>query len=351
MGWGLKIGLFVLALIAADFGAWIIVVPIFAFLFIPPFLPKKKSSRDQNPKINSSGRRGMSVRKVLGGILVVLSVVAFLSGGTLSPIVFVVAGFAILFRPNFGSGLSSRVRPVKDSVVLRGRLVPFRWFAMAEVKVSTRDLQGALSGIEGRLLFIPAPAPRVFLIYSSTSLGRVGAEAEILGRLRTTARTLGALGVYLLPIDSEVAFELSKLGAKLTSRQIGGLLPFVSSADYGQLVVQAGRGYVKSFEVCEKDAQGKSDNSAFSELRGRPSGSVLLRELLQAATERLGAPQPDRYTAFLSSMAATAGETLGQRMTQAREGSDGQVVLVASLGSPQVELSKAQLRFLTNVYS
>ncbi|MDV3278020.1 MAG: hypothetical protein LYZ69_06075 [Nitrososphaerales archaeon] len=351
MGWGLKIGLFVFALVAIGFGAWIIAIPILAFLFIPPLLPKRKAPREQNQKVGSTGRRRMPGLKLLGGILVALSVVAFVSGGIFSPIVLVVAGFAILFRPNFGSGLSSRVKPVDDSVLLRGRFVPFRWFAVAEAKFATRDPEGALSGIDGKLLLLPAPTPRVLLIFSVASLRRGGAEKDILGCMKAAARTLGTLGVYLLPLNSEDAFELSKLGTKQTGQQVSGLRDFASSADYGPLMVEAGGGYVGRFEIYEWEAPGKGGNSAFSEPGRRLGDSLLLRNLLQAVMVRTGTPQPDRYTAFLSSMAATAGETLGQRMTQAAEGSDGQVVLVASVGSPQVEMSKAQLRFLTNVYS
>ncbi len=67
-------------------------------------------------------------------------------------------------------------------------------------------------------------------------------------------------------------------------------------------------------------------------------------------SQRVGSPQPDRYAAFLSSMAATEGETLGQRITQTAEGSKGGLVLVSSLSSPQVEMSRAQLRAVSMVY-
>jgi len=41
------------------------------------------------------------------------------------------------------------------------------------------------------------------------------------------------------------------------------------------------------------------------------------------------------YVEFLSSMAATEGETLGQRITQTVQASDNHLLLAASLGSPR----------------
>ena len=82
----------------------------------------------------------------------------------------------------------------------------------------------------------------------------------------------------------------------------------------------------------------------------RPGSSTTLRELLSAATQRTGTPKPDRYVEFLSSVAATEGETLGQRITQTVQASDSRLVLVASVGSPQVELSRAQLKAVTTIY-
>jgi len=49
-------------------------------------------------------------------------------------------------------------------------------------------------------------------------------------------------------------------------------------------------------------------------------------------------------------MAATQGEALGQRITEAVQGGREQVLLVASVGNPPVELSRAQLRAIAEIY-
>ena len=123
------------------------------------------------------------------------------------------------------------------------------------------------------------------------------------------------------------------------------------SSDYGALAVEAVHGFVAKFELYERSyGKGASGSSLLAKPNKRPGSSTTLRELLQAATQRIGTPKPDRYVEFLSSMAATEGETLGQRITQTVQASDNQLVLVASVGSPQVELSRAQLKAVTTIY-
>lgn len=352
MGWGLKIGLFFVALISAAFRAWIITIPLLAYLLLPPLLARRKGSsgfRGRDANAEPTTRGGLPVSKVLGSVLLVFSLVAIAARGTLSPIVLAFSGFLLLLGPKFGSQMSSRVRPVQDSMLLRGSILPFKWFALAEAKVSTRDPEGALSGVSERLLLLSVPAPRIFMVFSASSLGRKGAEEGILKRMQDAARGLGPLGIYLLPLDGAEALEVSRIeGARIS---VGGreVQQFLASANYAAVAVEAEGGFVTAMEFYGRNDDEKAC-SLLSPPRAKPRGSPMLRELLHATGQRMSAPQPDGYVTFLSSMAATEGETLGQRITQAVQGSDNQLLLVASLGSPQVELSRAQLRAVSWIY-
>lgn len=349
MGWVLKVGLFVLAVVAANFGAWIIAVPIVVYLILPLFWRKDRSTV-RDGKAGHAGKSRASLGKAVGVALLALSVVAFVSGGKLSPVVFAAAGFLALFRPGVLFWISFGVRPVDDSVLLRGRLFPFLWFALAEGKVSTRELGGALSGLRGRILLVSAPAPRILFVFSAVSLTRRGAEERLLGSMQNTVRALMPLGVYLLPLDQGAALEASRLGARVPKVPDDGLRQFISSADYGALMVEGLDGFVTRFEFYSRDGEGERPSPRLSQASRRPRAPILLREALQANWQRTGAPQPDRYTSFLSSIAATQGETLGQRMTQAAQGSEGGPLLVASLGGPEVQVSSAQLQAILRIY-
>ena len=61
--------------------------------------------------------------------------------------------------------------------------------------------------------------------------------------------------------------------------------------------------------------------------------------------------KPDAYTTFLASMFATEGETIGERVSEAGSAGDPHEVLVQSLGTPAVQMSRAQLRAINRVYS
>jgi hypothetical protein len=349
MGWGLKIGLFFVALIAADFGALIITIPILAFLFLPPILNRggggKRGRKEQSDK-----GRGYSLASVAGWLLVLLSGVAFVSGGSLSPIVFAVLGFALVFRSRLSLPASTSLAPVSASILMRHTLAPYRWTALAEAKISTRDLEGALSGVSERLFFTSDPKPRVFLVFSTSSFGRGKAEETLTKRIQTTARSLVPLGVYLLPLDSAEAADIATIHASRAEPPTENLRQHISTSDYGSLIVESRHGFVEKFDLYARSDPESKGNSILSPLKTLNTGQLTLRELLHEARNGLGAPHPDRYGAFLSSMAATEGEALGQRITETVESGQGQVLLVASVGNPPVELSRAQLQAVSRIY-
>ena len=128
------------------------------------------------------------------------------------------------------------------------------------------------------------------------------------------------------------------------------LLQALPSTDYGAISVEAGDGFVNRVSIYARSEGGGGGGSKTLLVAPRlGGGSLMVRELLQAAKQRNGWPQPDGFTAFLSSMAATQGESLGLRITETAEAGDG-VVLVKSLRGPAVRLTREQLRAITQVY-
>jgi len=79
----------------------------------------------------------------------------------------------------------------------------------------------------------------------------------------------------------------------------------------------------------------------------RTGGRLILREdELRPGINTLGTGADN----IAASMVATQGEALGQRITETVQGGQQQVLLVASVGNPPVELSRAQLRAVSRIY-
>jgi hypothetical protein len=349
MGLGMKVALLMFALVAAGLGAWIISLLIFGYLFLPPVFKKKRSRPGKDSVALADNSHSVGTTKIVGGLFLVLSFVAVLSGGTLSPIVLALAGSLLFFWPRIISKMPVRAKPVENSVLLRGRLFPFRWFALAEAKVSTRDIESALSGVSERILVIANPTPRILLVFSTNSFNPSSAEDHFMKRIQSVARALVSLGVYLLPLDSAEAAAVTELRSLRIEPPTDDLRQFISTTDCGAVAAEARHGFVASFELYTRPDQTEKSKSVLSGTRERSPDLLTLKEFLHEALQKTGAPHPDMYTAFLSSMAATEGETLGQRLTQT-EGQQGQVLLVASLSTPQVELTRAQLQAVAKVY-
>ncbi|HEV2226582.1 MAG TPA: hypothetical protein VGR56_07250 [Nitrososphaerales archaeon] len=348
MGWGMKVALLIFALVAVGFGAWIISMLIFAYLILSSVF-KKKREHGKNSGGQADSSHSVGTTKIVGGLFLVLGFVALFSGGTLSPVVLALVGFLLLFWPRIISRMPVRAKPVEDSVLLRGRPFLFRWFALAEAKISTRDIEGSLSGVNERLLVISNPTPRILLVFSTNAFSRGSAEGRLVKQVQSAARALVSLGVYLLPLDSAEAAAASELRSLRVALNSKDLHQVISTSNYGAAAVEARHGFVTSFELYTRPDQTQKAIPILSGANERSQGLFTLRELLHEALLKNGAPHPDNYTAFLSSMAATEGEILGQRLTQTG-GQNGGVLLVASLGTPQVELTRAQLQAVARIY-
>ena len=340
MGKLAKAALFMFALFAAALGAWIIAVPIFALIFVPPLLKGKKGT-------SSEGRGTKIWLDALGVTLVLLGVIAASVGGTFSPIVFIAGGAALILRRRLKIGFSSQTIPVENSILLRSRWNPFLWVGVAEAKVATRDIEGALSGVSERVLLLGGP-PRILLVFLTNSWRREGAEKEIIGRIRSEARALVPLGVYLLPLDSAEAVSVTKAHTEQVRIRKEGLQKMISVTDFGAAAYEGKHGFLSSFELYARPEGTKKETTLLSGIKDVPRERITVRDFIRDALQKVGAPHPDSYSAFLGGMAATEGETLGQRMTQTEN--RGQVLLVASAGGPPVGLTKAQLRAIAEIY-
>jgi hypothetical protein len=347
MGWMMKTGLFLFALFIAGLGAWIIAIPILVVLVMPPFFRGRRSKHAHGSESAKSGT-GLWLN-VIGASLVLLSLVAISSGGVFSPVVFFTAGMALLLRHRIRFHVAAQSSPVENSILLHSPLNPFRWYAVAEAKISTRDISNALSGVNTRLLLVSSSYPRILLVFSVSSFGRSGAESGLIEKVRSAAKALVPLGVYLLPLDSTEAAAATQLQSEQIELRGDDLRQSISVSDYGAVAVEPQHGFVRYFELYSRSDTALKPISILSGSKERSRGLLTVREFFQEALQKTGAPHPDRYTAFLSSMAATEGETLGQRITKTETG-QGQALLVASLGTPQVELMRAQLQAVAKVY-
>jgi hypothetical protein len=289
-----------------------------------------------------------SLLDAAGVFLLLLCLIALLSGGTFSPLVFFAGGAALLLRRRMRI-LASPPSPVKNSVLLRSRLNPFAWFMVSEAKASTRDIEGALSGLSEQIIITSNPTPTVLLASSTSSWSRRSAEANLVRRIRAVAKSLVPLGVYLLPLDSVEA------GAK-TSLRSEQILPRkrdqkyeAAFLDYGAVAIEGRQGFVNSFVAYTRPDSERKLRSLLVSGKEKQAGNLTVREVVQDAIKKIGTPRPDEFTAFLGAMAATEGETLGHRVIQL-EGQGPQALTVASPGSTQVRLTREQLRTITEIY-
>lgn len=349
MGWLLKTGAFLLAIMLFGVGAWELTLLIFAWLFIPPVLRLWRAK--PAPHDNGEPRGKFPVRYLFGGFLFLLAFLGYLSHGTFSPIVFGSLGLLVILWGRIPmSVLGSAFKPVEESILLGSSPVPFSWAAVAEVKPLTRDVGRAMAGVTGTVLISASETPSIYVVVEKRASSERSAEEAVLAALKETALSLSPLGAYLLPLDSKQATALLQPALEAAKIMKGDWSNALVSGTYDVLSIRQENGFAGSLGLFRKANPGR-------EGRGRiPSSSQgfahppFLMEVFKAAGNRLTWPQPDQYTAFLSSLVATSGEPIGTRILDAGAGSQSQMVLVKSHGSPPVELSRAQLRAVVRMY-
>jgi hypothetical protein len=385
MGWKLKGLAFVFAVLAALTGAWIIAAPLFVYVFWGAIFRKKKAPAqvqvnvrypDQRPGASgeaatakppeqapqeyqhgraedASRRFGSSTRYIVGGVLLLLALVALGDGGTFSPLVFAAPGLTLIFWDRiWRSAEFSAFRPERESVLMRRPDVPFLWFALAEVKFATRNVATALASIDERIVVANYDKPTVYVLFSGAELSHKRAEAKILEKMRETQMTVAPLGAFLLPVDGERAVASMGFSTKPVKVDPEALSHSLFTLPYEMLSLRPKGGYVDSLGVyVRNEDRRKAGEVVVPAPRQKPSRRPLLWETLRLVERKLRWPEPDAQTAFLGTMFATREETLGERIVEAGNTPDARVVTVKSVGSPQIELTRPQLRAVVKVYA
>ena len=349
MGWLLKTGAFLLAIMLFGVGAWEITLAIFAWLFVPPILKARRGKGASQGNGNPRGR--FPVRYVLGGFLLLLAFVAYLAHGTFSPLVFGSLGVLIVLWGRLPTTiLGSQMKPVEESILLKSSPLPFSWAAVAEVKLLTRDVGRALAGVAGTVVVSASETPSIYVAVERRAPSERSAEEAILAALKETAISLSPLGAYLLPLDSKQALAL--LQPSLESSKIGQAdwSNAVASGTYDTLSIKQEKGFARSLGLYRRVDQGREGRGRIPSSSQEFAHPPFLMEVFKAVGSRLTWPHPDQYTAFLSSLVATSGEPIGTRVLDAGAAPQSQIVVVKSQGSPPVELSRAQLRAVVRMY-
>lgn len=219
MGWGMRILAVIAMLVFLTLGAWPISLLIFMYLVYSLRRPKAKAALVQRQDVFQKPRRSWR-RYVVGAFLILVSLVAAGSGGTYSPFALFGAGVAVIFWPYIGGArLFGRVVPVRDSILLRNRLVPLSWHALAEVKLESQDQTRGVASMGGKLLLFAGKAPAMFQVISVRALNYRQAEAGVLKKLKRETRMLSQRGAHLLPADS--ADAASRLSLDLERLSVG----------------------------------------------------------------------------------------------------------------------------------
>jgi hypothetical protein len=349
MGWLGKSLAFLLAIILVGAGLWEVSVVILAWLFLPSLLRILRKGPASQDKGKPGGR--FPVRYALGGFLLVLAFLGYLAHGTFSPLVFGSLGVLVMVWGRVPmSVLGSKLKPEKESILLRSSPLPFSWAAVAEVKPLTRDVGRALAGVRGTVVVSASDSPSIYVVVERRAASERSAEDSIMASLKETALSLSSLGAYLLPLDSKQAFALLQPSLEASTVGQGDWSNSVASGTYDVIAIRQEKGFARSLGVYRRVGQGREGGASIPSPSQEFAHPPFLMEVFKALGSRLTWPHPDQYTAFLSSLLATSSEPIGTRILDAGAATQSQMVVVRSQGSPPVELSRPQLRAVVRMY-
>jgi hypothetical protein len=371
MGWKLKALAVLFGLMLLSLGAWGLSAILFLYAASGLILGAVRGGRGRTttvaqappvqgvqaaPAVTFKGRLGHPVRRIVGLVFLGLGALAIAQGGTFSPFVFGGVGVVLLLwgTPLIRLGGSGALHAVDESILLRSNLDPFHWLAVAEVKLATRQAGRALGGIDETLLVtLGDEEPSIFIALKAASLTMRGAEESLLARFQELARVSAPLGAYLLPVDPKKAVGgLLSRPVRQVQLDPRGWPSSLSTTDFDLLAVEARRGgfvhSVGAYKSSDPDGGARATLPPATQTLSRPS---LLWEVFQEMGKKVEWQKPDAYTTFLASMFATEGESIGERVSEAGSAGSSQEVLVQSLGTPAVKMSRAQLRAIAKVYS
>lgn len=358
MGWILKVGALVVGLFSLSLGFWPLWIPCFGYLAYSLWSATRRRRIYVRDEGKSRGaprgkRHRFKKRYVVAGLFLLLSLAAFADHGTIAPWVFLGIGGLIVASGVFGRGPSlSQVRPVPNSILLRSRWLPISYTSLVEVKFGTQEMSRALSSAGNEIIMtLSSEKVSAYLPVRVLAFSVPAAESKVAERLAPVARMLSARGAYPLPLESEEA--ASRLGWSLKPVDIAleygrdGVVS-LNSTPFDVLVL-APSGHLLESAAAYITRPGKPGHYRVPGKGSRLESQPLLWEALETLAERHSPPNADALTGFLSSVSATRGEGLGERLENGGQTESGRLVL-GSLGSTKVELTRPQLRAIVRAY-
>jgi hypothetical protein len=345
MGWGQRLLAVFVGIIALSFGVWPVFLLGLVYLAFSFRKPRAQRAIVIRQEVFPKPKRPWG-RYTLGVLLFLLAAIALGAGGTLSPVVFLLSGLAVLSWSSLRmSGLASRVVPVRESVLLRSELFPLRWHALAEVKLESQDQTRGLAAMDGRLLVFAGKTPSAFQVVSVYALGYKQAEEKVVRRLRRATRMLSQRGAHLLPLDSEdanarLSLELDRLNIRTED------LEAVTSLPFDVFALQVKEGLIvahRAFRISESVGSPLIPSPDLS-----PTRQPLLAEVVEKIGQRHGWPGPDEFSPFIAALDASRAEPIADRIVMKGE-SEGKLLVETPGGAP-VGVTRPQLRVLARIY-
>jgi hypothetical protein len=362
MGWLFKGLVLVVGLMSLTLGFWPLWVPCFGYLAYSlwsatrrrnVYVMDRSGGAAQPPRPNRPGL--LKKRYLLAGLLLVLGLIAASDGGTYSPFVFISLGAAVvlsgalLVNPRM-SGLI----PVPDSILLRSRWFPVSWISLVEVKFGTPRMSKALSSVGCEvLLTTDSERISVYLPLRVLALSAPQADRRVVEKLAPIARQLSPRGAFVLPLDGRVAavrltWSLKPVDLALEYGKNG--VVSLNSTPFDVLVLKPEGHLLERAAGYAKFGSSTNSKPALPSSGRKLESQPLIWETLEVLSEKFQVREADPCTNFLSSVCATKGEGVGDRLVN--EGRDGaSTVMVSSLGAGQVELTRPQLRAIVGAYT
>ena len=315
-------------------GAWPLGLALFVYLLW--------SARGRSRRKEASTHHADRLRPYSALGLSILALVAYLSGGTYSVLLFAGMAGAAASWPSAMSWFGSELEPVDGTLLLRSKRLPILWTMLAEVKLEQSDVPRSMSSFRGTMIVL-CRSGRVLVAASCVAIGSSRAEASILERLRGSSA--GSLHAPLLPLNSTDSAGLLCRSLSRVRYTDDDLTKSPGSVDVVAVRV----------EDCRISAYGAygttagSTSAVLPRCNIRAAGSPLLWEFFEALEKNVRWPEPDGLSAVVGSLRATAGAPIGERMDSLESKGDG--ISVGVPGSDKVSLSRAQLRALAAIYS
>jgi hypothetical protein len=359
MGWMFKGLVVIVGLITLGAGLWPISLLCFAYIGYAVWASTRRRRiyvRDERgqAQIPQVKKSHFKKRYVLAGFSFLLALVALGDRGTYSPVAFGSIGALIVASGMSARGPSfSEVRPVPGSVVLKNRWLPFSWVSLVEVKFGTLQLSRALA-LAGREFIVAVESQKasVYLPIYVTALSVPQAEAKVADALAPVAKMMSSRGAYLLPLDSREAsgrldWTLKRVDLPLEYGRDG--VASLDSAPFDVLVLAPANHLLESAAAYVSQPNKKPGGARMPRKGKKLESQPLMWEALEKLGEKYLPQSPDGMTNFLSSVCATRGESLGDRLVNGGE-TDSGTILVGSLGATKIELTRPQLRAIVSAY-